>query len=185
MNDTNDDRKHRLTRDAGRLAKEIRPPSDLWPGIEREIRRSARRQWTGYLAQAAVVVLLVGGSSTITYFAVRDDAVPVQQVAPELVFQPAAFGRNYALGPDFTEVRGILEADLEDELVRLSPEARADVEKNLALIRAAIADINKALVNDPGNALLQELLLKSYRDELAVMQDVGSLAQHVMSRKDI
>ncbi len=185
MSDKDDRRDAELMRNARRLAKEVRPPRDLWPGIEREIRKPPKRHWSRHFAQAAAVVLLIGGSSMITYFAVRDDVPPVHQVAPELVLQPAAFGANYALGPDYTEVRGILEAGLEDELVRLSPEARAEVEKSLALIRRAIADINTALADEPDSALLQQLLMKSYRDELAVMQGVGSLTQYVMSRKDI
>ena len=38
---------------------------------------------------------------------------------------------------------------------------------------------------EPSNALLQELLLKTYREELAVMRKVGGLTQDVMLRNDI
>lgn len=185
MSGTDNERDDELVRAASRLAKDIRPQRDLWPGIAREIRRPAGRTWLRPVAQAAALMLLVGGTSMITYLAVRQDAAPVQQVAPELVFEQAAFGSNYSLGPDYREARGNVEADLDEEIARLSPEARAEVQENLALIRTAIADINKALAGDPDNALLQELLMKSYRDELAVMQGVGSLTQYVMSRKDI
>jgi hypothetical protein len=70
-------------------------------------------------------------------------------------------------------------------LLRLSPEAREEVEQNLAIIRGAILQINEALQKEPDNALLQELLLNTYREELALMRRVGGLTQHVMSRKDI
>jgi hypothetical protein len=53
------------------------------------------------------------------------------------------------------------------------------------VIRHAITDINQALDEEPDNQLLQELLASAYRDELAVMQRVGSLTQQVMSRQDI
>ena len=86
---------------------------------------------------------------------------------------------------DYQEAHGDLAAQMEDELVRLSPEIRADVEKNLTIIRTAIRDINTALHNEPESALLQDLLLSAYREELSLMQRVGGLAQHVMSRKDI
>ena len=170
---------------AGRLTTAISPERDLWPGIEREIAGRQRSRWTPLLAQAAGVVLLVGASSGITYLSIKDQQAPVQQVATELLFERAAFGSNYALGTDYREAHGDLAARLDDELERLSPEARADVETNLALIRAAIADISKALANEPDNALLQQLLLKTYRDELALMQNIGALTQHVMSRQDI
>ena len=71
------------------------------------------------------------------------------------------------------------------ELDRLTPEARVEVEENLALIRNAITEINLALEDEPDNALLQELLLKTYREELMVMRKVGGLTQNVMSRNDI
>jgi hypothetical protein len=71
------------------------------------------------------------------------------------------------------------------EMAKLSPEARANVEENLAVIRGAIVEINAALEQEPGNVLLQELLMKTYREELAVMQRVGGLTQDVMLRNDI
>ncbi len=74
---------------------------------------------------------------------------------------------------------------LEVELARLDPETRKEVEKNLALIRSSIKEINKALVDEPGNVLLQEFLLNAYQDELQLMHRVGGLTQHVMARTDI
>lgn len=78
-----------------------------------------------------------------------------------------------------------MQAQLDSEMERLSPEARKEVEDNLAMIRGAIGQINKALADEPDNPLLQELLLQTYREELAMMQRVGGLTQHVMSRRDI
>ena len=76
-------------------------------------------------------------------------------------------------------------AQLDAELQRLSPEAREEVRTNLAMIRGAIGQINAALAEEPDNPLLQELLLQTYREELALMRRVGGLTQHVMSRRDI
>ncbi|MCH7834978.1 MAG: hypothetical protein IH911_07890, partial [Proteobacteria bacterium] len=70
-------------------------------------------------------------------------------------------------------------------LARLSPDARAGVENNLQVIRDAINDINGALEHEPDNALLQELLLSTYHQELRVMRNVGGLTHRVMSRNDI
>ena len=59
---------------------------------------------------------------------------------------------------------------------RLPPEARRQLERNLAEIRRASAEINAALELSPGDPLLEELLLNAYQDELAVLASVNQLA---------
>ena len=176
----------RLIEAAGGLETEISPERDLWPGIEAAIRETGqKRRYPAMFAQAAAVIVLVGASSGLTYLMTKDDSQPMTVVAPELVFDQVAFGDGYSLGPGFQDARGSVASSLDQELERLSAEDRAEVEKNLALIRTAIAEINTALERDPHNVLLQELLLKTYREELNVMRQVGGLTQDVMSRNDI
>jgi len=170
---------------ASTLATEISPDRDLWPAIADAIAQPKRSRWTPMLAQAAAVILLVGASSSLTYVAVKDNVRVVEIVPAGLVFEQASFGSRYALGMEYQEAHGDLAAQLDDELARLSPESREEVELNLAMIRGAIAQINAALEKEPDNALLQDLLLKTYHEELALMQRVGGLTQHVMSRRDI
>jgi len=67
----------------------------------------------------------------------------------------------------------------------LSPETRADIQKNRVLIHDAIAEINLALEKEPENMLLQERLLNTYREELALLRRVSSLTRNVMLRNDI
>ncbi len=183
MND--DERNDTLIAAAGRLPAEISPEQDLWSGIEESIAQPQRRGWMPMFAQVAVVVLLIGASSGLTYFATKSQQQPVQEITPELLFERASFGGRYTLGLDYQDAHSDLAAQLADELLRLPSEARADVEKNLAIIRSAIGDINAALEGEPESALLQELLLNTYREELSLMQRVGGLTQRVMSRKDI
>jgi hypothetical protein len=189
---------------ARRLPGGIAPRRDLWPGIagaiedsEREDRAGeqkvsaptrGRPAWNRIFAQAAAVVLLVGGSSGVTWLAMKQDAQPVATVPSEtLRFQSAAgsFGGQYHLGPEFLDARNELAARLDDELARLSPATRTEVETNLETIRAAILEINLALAEEPDNALLQRLLVNAYRDELAVMSRVDSIATSAMRRSDI
>lgn len=184
----NSKREDELTARASELAREIAPERDLWPGIEAAIaeeNRSRRGGWVPrYLAQAAAVVLLVGGSSGLTYLAMKDASAPVQvAVTPDLLFEQTSFAR-YDLGPGFQDARSRLRSHLDDELARLSPEARREVEDNLDSIRQAIREINTALEAEPDNVLLQELLLRTYRDELTVMRRVGGLTQDVMTRNN-
>ena len=182
----------RLLRAARDLRGDVTPPRDLWPGIEDAITAPARRtaaRWPRLAAQAAAVLLLVGGSSALTWLTMRDDVAPTPQAAGhgELAFEPVSgsFGSDYTLGPDFTDARNSVAAKLDAELKRLPPDTRADVEKNIATIRAAIVEINKALADQPDNVLLQELLLSAYNEELAVMSRVDRLANSVMRRDDI
>ncbi len=183
MNET--DRNDKYVAAASELPTEISPDRDLWPGIAEGIAPQRRSRWMPMLAQAAVVVLLVGASSGVTFLAMKDDQQPAQVIMPDLLFEPTAFSSGYALGAEYLEARSEIAAQLDEELARLSPRTRADVEENLRLIRAAIAEINAALEEEPTNALLQELLLDAYQDELAMMHQVGGLTSRVMSRKDI
>ena len=179
------DRNDSIVAAAGRLPTEVSPERDLWPGVARAIERPRRSGWTPMFAQAAAVILLVGASSGLTYLAVRDNQAPVPVVAPDLLFEPASYSSGYALGPEYLEARSDMVARLDEELARLSPDARADVERNLALIRSAITEINAALEKEPTNALLQQLLLDAYQNEFALVHQVGGLTNRVMSRKDI
>jgi hypothetical protein len=186
MSTDNDDK---LMADAARLAREITPERDLWPGIEARIAaplRTARRSWTPYLAQAAAVLVLVGGSSLLTYTLMDREPVIVERpVSDGLVLESASFGGQLEMANGYKLARTNLQAQMDRELAKLTPETRTAVEENLAEIRGAISEINTALEKEPNNALLQELLLKSYQEELSVMRKVGGLTQSVMSRNDI
>lgn len=182
MTERNDDK---LSRAARQLATGISPERDLWPGIAEAITAPKRPRWTPMFAQAAAVLLLVGASSAVTYLAVKDDAQPIVQVTPDLVFEQASFGSRYNLGPGFQDARNALVAEFEFELERLPPETRAEIQTNLELVQKAIFDINQALEQEPGNTLLQERLLRTYHDELELLRRVGGLTRDVMRRNDI
>ena len=182
MNDSFDDKLDRL---AGQLATEVTPERDLWPGIEEAIAEPRRSRWSPMLFQAAAIVLLIGASSAVTYVAVKGDTGPIVQVAPELVFEEAAFGGDYHLGPGFQDARNSLRADLDAELARLSPDVQQEVQANLDSIHAAIIDLNLALEEDPDNVLLQQKLLRAYREELNLLRHVGKVTRRVMARNDI
>jgi hypothetical protein len=101
------------------------------------------------------------------------------------VFEQTSFGANYNLGPGFQDARNSLRADLDAELTRLSPEARTNIQENLDLIHTAIADINVVLEKEPENVLLQQMLLRAYREELTLLSRVGGLTRNVAMRNDI
>lgn len=183
MNTETDDK---LMADAARLAKAVAPERDLWPAIEASINAPRERQPMPWYAQAAAVLLLVGGSSAVTYIVTKQET-NVSPVATNggLVLESASWGGEYEMSVDYKLARRGLREQLAEELERMSPEARVEVEQNLQVIRDAIAEINTALEAEPDNVHLQRLLLRTYREELAVMQHVGGLTQNVMSRNDI
>jgi len=192
MNDTDDNNFDDLMTAAADLATEVKPGRDLWPGIEQAIvkpAQPARTMWNTVWAQAAAVLILVGGSSGITYLAVTDGADVTTPVAggPTLVFESASgsFGSQYNLGPDYLDAQRDLAGRLDDELDHLTPDVRKAVVTNIAAIRTAIAEINLALAEDPDNVLLQELLLSTYREELTLMKQVNGFNLSAMRRDDI
>ncbi|NCF74157.1 MAG: hypothetical protein GWP67_11720 [Gammaproteobacteria bacterium] len=178
----NDDK---LMQAARQLSTKISPERDLWPGIAEAIEKPAPRRWSPMFAQAAAVVLLVGASSAVTYMSMKNSVSPIVIASPDMVFEQASFGNRYNLGPGFQAARNTLVADLDVELERLSPEARENIEVNLTLIHSAINNMNVALEEDPENIVLQERLLRTYREELALLRRVRGLTRNVMLRNDI
>jgi len=175
-------RDERLDRALAGLPRELPPESDLWPGIAARLEpRHAPRRW---LPLAAAAVLLVVSSSLITARVVRRSATPaapVATVAPPATpdaggVRPASFGPGHALDPEYAAARQHLAAMLAQRMDRLPSSARQKVEDNLAQLHRATDEINAALALQPGDALLEELLLNTYQDELAVLASVNQLA---------
>ena len=90
--------------------------------------------------------------------------------------RPASFGPGHALDPEYAAARQQLAAMLAQRMDRLPSSARQKVEDNLAQLHRATDEINAALALQPGDALLEELLLNTYQDELAVLASVNQLA---------
>ncbi|MDH4031471.1 MAG: hypothetical protein OEU49_11530 [Chromatiales bacterium] len=192
----NDGSQDRWTAQAGRLPRDIEPERDLWPEIEARISiadesRIVNGGWRlgGAIAAALALVAI---TSTITVWVVdRQPPVIVSQApAPAGLARPArtveaTFGPEYALGPKFERARQQLSRDLDEQLESLSPETREVVNKNLAQIRQALAEINGSLADDPGNVLLQQLLMAAYQDEMAMLMEVNRMAQSLPTRKEL
>ena len=161
------------------LPRSIEPGRDLWPDIEARLESREVRAGRRWLWPAAAAVLLVAASSLITATLLRDDEPLVARRAPEdrpVGYAAASFGPGQALGPAYEVARQDLARALSARIDRLPPEARRQVEKNLAEIRRASTEINAALELSPGDPLLEELLLNAYQDELAVLASVNQLA---------
>jgi hypothetical protein len=170
----------RLDRALAGLPRELTPDRDLWPGIAAQLEpRRAPRRW---LPLAAAALLLVAASSLITAQLVRRSVAPVASTAvtpgapASGAVLPASFGPGHALSPEYVAARQQLAAMLATRMDRLPSSARQKVEDNLAQLHRAADEINAALALQPGDALLEELLLNTYQDELAVLASVNQLA---------
>jgi len=171
-----DDR--RIDAALGSLAREVEPPRDLWPGIAArlEVRTTpSRRSWAW---QAAAALVLVVVSSLVTANLVRRSPSPVAHrpvPAPAPAAMPVAFGPSYSLNGEYAAARAQLAAELERRVATMPPSARQKLEANLAEMRRAADEINAALARQPGDPLLQELLLSTYQEELGVLASVNQL----------
>ncbi len=175
------------------LPHEIDPPRDLWPGIAARLEGDAAaangRGRSRWLLQAAAAVLLVAGSSLLTAKLVERGAAPAQTARAQpptasmsdgtVGTMPAAFGPNVRLDPEYMAARRQLTMMLQARLAKMPPSTRVKLEANLAEMRRAAEEISAALAEQPGDPLLQELLLKTYQDELAVLANVNVLTTEI------
>lgn len=172
--------------EARALPDRVSPPDELWADIRATIEASkvahlpsgtspgaATRGWwvtPRQLAAAAVVLVLATASltgvvmnsrSTSTMAARPQAAVTVAWQASEKVFQE-----------NVLQLRQQLEM-LHDHL---SPETLVKVERALATIDLAIAEGREALLRDPANAALSELLASNYRQKIELLRRMTQLA---------
>jgi hypothetical protein len=184
MHDSGQD--ERLDRALRSLPPGVEPTRDLWPRIEARLERTeahapaqaSRRAWAW---QAAAAVLLVAGTALLTATLVQRsrDASLAQSPPPAAVqgvrAMPAVFGPAHAPNSEYDAARRQLSATLQQKMAQMPPAARQKLEANLAEMQRAAAEINAALDRQPGDPLLEELLLNTYHDELAMFAVVNQL----------
>ena len=171
------------------MPQSIEPARDLWPGIEAQLgelpegaasggtvparRRGQPLRWLAAAAMLASVALgvwigrsLLPGTAGIGTPQVSANRTAVPPLAP------TALDAAYVSDPRYAQQRAALVQALQARLAALPPPARAKVSASLAAIEQAKQDLEEALGRDPGNALLQELLINTYQDEMRVLTDV-------------
>jgi hypothetical protein len=179
----NDERKISSLRD---LPQDIAPPRDLWQGIEAQLTRpgagdgvargeieSARR------FRRAGRMRLIAAAAVIAALAV---GIWIGRAVLPVPGRPPAGGPGtsnhgvwqtaYVVDSKYTHQRAELVADLEARLATLPPESRAKVLSSLQAINDSKRALEAELGKDPSNALLQELLVNTYQDEMRVLTAV-------------
>ena len=186
----------RPVRAVGELPREIEPARDLWPQIEARLQRAhpatpalvspqrrmpplARLRW---LAAAAMVASVAVGVWIGRDFlpergvppvaSVPQQATPAAPATPPNALVGTALDARFVNDPRYERDRAPLLKSLQARLAALPPPARAKVSASLAAIQSAKQDLESALGKDPSNALLQELLINTYQDEMRALTDV-------------
>lgn len=167
------------------------PHTDLWPGIlarieggadvvpigvTHEAGRTARFAFTSRQLIAACLALLMTGAATSWFALSRVDESP----APVASLDPAAPGTGALVSdaPPAVERRLVhLEAMLDAARMQLDPETIAVIEKNLALVQAAVEEAERALANDPANDYLRAHLERTLRTKVDVLERATALAE--------
>jgi len=180
------------------LPLQIAPPRDLWQGIEAQLtergarhghadsasgagsavepaRRFGRQGRMRLLAAAAMIAALAvgiwigravlpipGNPPAATGLTVSNGASP----------EPGAWHAAYVMDSKYTHQRAELVKDLEARLAALPPGSRAKVVASLKTIEDSKQALEAELGKDPSNALLQELLVNTYQDEMRVLTAV-------------
>jgi hypothetical protein len=172
------------------LPQSIEPAHDLWPGIESQLsalpaqgsaaegakagyRRASRLRWLAAAAMLSCLAVGIWIGRSLLPGAAVGSAPPIaasRSTVPGLA--PTAFDGAYVSDPRYERQRRALVRALQERLTALPPPARAKVSASLAAIEKAKKDLEQALGQDPGNALLQELLINTYQDEMRVLTDV-------------
>lgn len=170
------------------LPREMPPPHDGWPSLEARLRETqseegarqrsggggARRwrpQWTRIAALAAVLAAVAVGVSIDRW--ILAPTRPASQVTARNI--GPAEGRMtvaYVTDPRYLREREALLRSLNARLAGLPPPTRQKVLQSLATIHQSMQQIQQALGKEPGNALLQELLIDTYQSEMQVLTTV-------------
>lgn len=180
------------------LPRDIAPPHDGWTSLEAKLRESVasqpqsegeRRETTapaghrprmmriaGLSAALAAVFAAVVIGISIDRWILSPSVHPALPVVAKGGGTPGIEGGGtpvaYVTDPRYLRERAALLSSLNARLAHLSPATRQKVLTSLATIHQSMQEIQQALGREPGNALLQELLIDSYQNEMQVLSTV-------------
>jgi anti-sigma factor RsiW len=171
---------------AHELPGSVTPPDDLWSDVRATIEArkvthlpsgalpQTRGWWItpGRLAVAAVVLMAATASLTGVVMNARSSTAVAGRTQVPATVSVSWQASERAFQASVLELREQLEV-LHD---RLSPETIVIVERALATIDLAIAEGREALLRDPANAALSELLASNYRQKIELLRRMTQLA---------
>ncbi len=165
------------------LSQDTEPERDLWPQIEAQLApaRPSLAASNGGAARRAVppslrwLALAAGIGCVAVGVWIGRSALPGGVQPPIAAATRPAAGTvqtAWVTDPRYRRDHDALVQSLGAQLASLPPASREKVMKSLTAIRTAKQELEEALGKDPSNALLQELLVNTYQDEMRVLTDV-------------
>jgi len=172
---------------ASALPRSLAPGRDLWPGIAREIERRKAwswprlTTWQPLLAVAAAVLVALGaiffGQPAVT--PVHTVVVPSPGSGSPYELRPAAVSSDpgvAAMERDYQDAATALIAALQERQGEIAPGTLESVERNLAIIDQALAEVHEALEQDPGRPELGRMLVSTHRKRVDVLRKMVKLS---------
>jgi anti-sigma factor RsiW len=161
-----------LLADAKALPRAITPPTGTWAAIEQRIESGSKtgvlplsgRRSRGariFLLAAAAVVLMALSSAVTSLWIKRNGG-------------GAGFAASQA---EYAHATAELAQKIEKNPAGLSPRTLAILDRNLAIVDAAIREAEQALKTDPGDPTLEEMLLVRYQQRLELLQRAARAGQ--------
>jgi hypothetical protein len=136
----------------------------------RRTRRSAA--WIGAIAAAVAAIAAGIFVDRLILRTGHADAERQRSVASRARAPGEELPASFITDPHYLAERAALLASLDERLKTLPPQTRQQVLASLATIHQSMQQIQQALGREPANALLQELLIDTYQDEMRVLTAV-------------
>jgi hypothetical protein len=153
-------------RSLAELLRGIEPPRDLWPAIAAQITGEQRQP----AAQPRWLWALAAGLAALTIGVLLGRVSMTPQA--EMSASSADISRGALFDAKFLAQRNQLRSSVQQQVAVLPLAERDKVLRSVTALRRAVEDIQSALGKDPGNALLQELLVNACQDEMTNLSDI-------------
>ena len=163
----------RRIRRLSELPEEIAPPRDGWPALAAQLSgvRPARDRLRSrsVVAAAALLAALVFGMA-LDRWILRPAPAPRPVSAA-----PGVLTAALITDPRDLHEQAALTRALEARLKTLPAPTRRKVLESLATLQRSVRQIRRALGREPGNALLQTLLIETYQDQMQLLSSAPEL----------
>lgn len=172
------------TRAVRELPSSIEPPAEIWASVRESIERAkvapighrGPAWWATPRRLAAAAAVLVLASSGVTALVLRQAGSPPHAAVVSGQANAATLPIGWlAAEQGYLASAGELHALLQEQRGTLAPSTIASVERSLATIDMAIAEARAALLTDPANAALADLLASNYRQKVELLRRATQL----------
>jgi hypothetical protein len=160
------------------LPRSVDPPAEVWSGVESRLvprgRIASRRLNVPAWMLTAAAVLLVAVSAGVTALLLqpgrdaetsrrRDGGTPSRLATVDFEAQYASATEELA-------------AELGKAKSRLDPATFAVIERNLRVIDSALVESRRALASDPGNQVLEQMVVAVWRQKMDFLRRATALS---------